>query len=358
MQETGARGRRSKSMDTALQDTREQTAFFERASGEQLAPLWKVLAGLVTPTPRPRAHPHLWRYRDVRPFLIEACKLVTAAEAERRVLILENPALRGQSRIGDSLFAGFQIIMPGETAPAHRHAAAALRFIIEGTDAYTAVNGERTMMRPGDFVTTPSWTWHDHGNVGAGPMVWLDGLDMHIVNLLNTSFREELEHATHTITRPDDSSIAEFGRAMMPANFTAQAASPILNYPYVRTKEALDSLAAHAQIDPSLGFILKFLNPLNGDWAIPTLATNMRLLPEGFSSKPYRSTDTTVFAVVEGEGTSRIGGGDFEWSEHDVFVAPSWMEQEHHARRQSVLFSYSDRAVQEKLGLWREARAS
>ncbi len=145
---------------------------------------------------------------------------------------------------------------------------------------------------------------------------------------------------------------------MMPANFTAQAASPILNYPYVRTKEALDSLAAHAQIDPSLGFILKFLNPLNGDWAIPTLATNMRLLPEGFSSKPYRSTDTTVFAVVEGEGTSRIGGGDFEWSEHDVFVAPSWMEQEHHARRQSVLFSYSDRAVQEKLGLWREARAS
>ena len=80
------------------------------------------------------------------------------------MLILENPGLKGQATITGSLFAGLQLIMPGEVAPAHRHTQSALRFIIEGHGAYTAVDGERTAMQPGDFVITPSWTWHDHGN--------------------------------------------------------------------------------------------------------------------------------------------------------------------------------------------------
>ena len=111
---------REKPMDGGVAETAARSAFYERASAYDLAPLWKVLAGLVTPTPRPKALPHRWRYAEVRPFLMEACELVTAAEAERRVLILENPALRGQSRVADSLFAGLQIIRPGEVAPA-RH---------------------------------------------------------------------------------------------------------------------------------------------------------------------------------------------------------------------------------------------
>ena len=96
--------------------------------------------------------------------MMESGGLITAKEAERRVLILENPGLPGQSRITNSLFAGLQMILPGEVAPAHRHTPSALRFIIEGHGAYTAVEGERTLMEPGDFVITPPWTWHDHGN--------------------------------------------------------------------------------------------------------------------------------------------------------------------------------------------------
>src|SRR5260370_40196272 len=126
---------------------------------------------MVTTEPRTAIRPHLWTYDKLRPFLLEACELITAKEAERRVLILENPALPGASRVTRSLFAGLQIILPGEIAPPHRHSQAALRFIIEGEGAYTAVDGERTMMRPGDFVITPSWTWHDHGSAGPGPMV-------------------------------------------------------------------------------------------------------------------------------------------------------------------------------------------
>src|SRR5665213_4394446 len=144
--------------------------FYQRAGGQNLAPLWRVLGALVTDEPVTPVKPTIWKYKDVRPYLMEACKLITAAEAERRVMMLENPGLTGQSRITHSLFAGLQIILPGEIAPAHRHVASALRFIIEGKDAYTAVNGEKTYMLPGDFVITPSWTWHDHGNDGDGPM--------------------------------------------------------------------------------------------------------------------------------------------------------------------------------------------
>ena len=160
--------------------TSEREAFYEKIATRSLAPLWEVLKGLQPAEPRPPEATVLWHYDEIRPMLMEAGRLISAMEAERRVLILQNPTLRGQSppRITHSLFAGLQLIMPGEIAPSHRHTQSALRFIIEGAGAYTAVDGERTTMRPGDFVITPSWTWHDHGNETGQPMVWLDGLDV------------------------------------------------------------------------------------------------------------------------------------------------------------------------------------
>lgn len=348
---------RTISLDDSVRDTNSRVDFYERASAENLAPLWKVLAGLVTPTPRPKAVPAHWRYAEVRPYLIEACSLISTEEAERRVLIFENPALRTQSRVCDSLFAGLQIILPNEIAPAHRHVASALRFIIEGSNAYTAVDGERTMMEPGDFVITPTWTWHDHGNVGDAPMIWLDGLDMHIVNLFSASFREEMAQVRHELDKPDDASARLFDGAMAPANARpSHVTSPIINYRYRRARALLDDLALHYPIDPNLGHAIKYLNPQTGDWAMPTIATQMRLLPAGFETESYRSTDSTVFVVVEGRGSSRVGDEIFQWQEHDVFVAPSWAEQLHRAETESVIFTYSDRAAQEKLHLWREQR--
>jgi len=130
--------------------------FYGRAGKENLAPLWRVLGSLVLDEPKSPCQPAIWKWREVRPYLMEACKIISAEEAERRVLVLENPGMKGESRITRSLFAGMQIILPGEIAPAHRHVASALRFVIEGKNAYTAVSGERTMMSPGDFVITPS----------------------------------------------------------------------------------------------------------------------------------------------------------------------------------------------------------
>src|ERR1700681_1860498 len=181
----------------------ERQAFYDRIAPVNLAPLWEQLHSLVTPAPVPRCLPAIWRYRDVRPHLMQSGSLITAQEATRRVLMLMNPGLGGQASITGSLFAGLQLIMPGEVAPAHRHTQSALRFIIEGHGAYTAVDGERTAMQPGDFVITPSWTWHDHGNETKEPMVWLDGLDIQIVKLLSASFAEQGTAEVQTVTRAE-----------------------------------------------------------------------------------------------------------------------------------------------------------
>ena len=352
-------------IDDGFVDTVDRTAeagrseFYERASEQSLAPLWRVLGGLVAEAPKSPAVPALWVYNEVRPYLTEACGIISTEEAERRVLVLENPGLRGQSRITPSLFCGYQVILPGEIAPAHRHVASALRFILEGKDAYTAVAGERTMMEPGDFVITPSWTWHDHGNESNDPMVWIDGLDMHIVNLLSASFREGYPGRTHPVVRPEGSAMAEAGYNLLPVDFQSTSqTSPIFNYPYRRTREALSHVARTRDPDACHGFNMHYINPVNGGSAIPTITAAMQLFPKGFKSQPYRSTAGTIFSVVEGKGSVRVGDQRYVLTPRDLFVVPSWFSMEVEAEEDLVIFSYSDRVVQEKLDMFREVRGN
>ena len=186
-------------------------------------------------------------------------------------------------------------------------------------------------------------------------MVWLDGLDMHIVNLLGASFRDGYPDARHPLTRPEGAAWAEAGSNMLPIDHDHRSlTSPIFNYPYQRSREALDQLARAREPSPWHGHKMKYINPVHGGWAMPTLATWMQLLPRGLRTQPYRSTDSTVFTVVEGRGSSVVGGERFEWGPHDIFVAPSWLPLRHEATEDAVLFGYSDRVVQEKLDLWRE----
>jgi gentisate 1,2-dioxygenase len=333
--------------------------FYARAQAENLAPLWQVLHGLVTATPTSAAVPAIWEYSRVRPYLIEACRLISTEEAERRVLVLENPGLPGQSRITPSLFAGLQIILPGETAPAHRHVASALRFIIEGKDAYTAVDGERTMMEPGDFVITPSWTWHDHGNESDRPMVWLDGLDMHIVNILSASFRENYPGNVHPVTRPTGSAAAEAGCNMLPLDYAKKSqTSPIFNYPFRVARDALERMSRLRDPHPCHGFKMVYINPLTGGSAMATITTAMQLLPKGFVTERYRSTAGTAFCVVEGSGTVAIGEHHFAFRAHDLFAAPSWHGITMQADEDTLIFSFSDRVTQEKLDIFREQPGS
>jgi gentisate 1,2-dioxygenase len=339
--------------------TPERQAFYDKIAPANLAPLWEQLHSLVTARPQPKCQPTIWHYADVRPHLMQSGSLITAQEATRRVLMLMNPGLGGEASITGSLFAGLQLIMPGEVAPAHRHTQSALRFIIEGYGAYTAVDGERTLMEPGDFVITPSWTWHDHGNDTSEPMVWLDGLDVQLVNLLNASFAEGYPEDTQPVSRPEGDALARYGHNLLPVDWKpAVKTSPVFNYPYTRSREALTALARNGDPDPYHGHKLRYVNPATGESAMPTIGTFLQLLPKGFSGSPYRSTDGTVYVAVEGEGETHIGDTVMRWGPRDIWVVPSWMPHSHHAAGEAVLFSFSDRPVQEKLGLWREARGN
>jgi gentisate 1,2-dioxygenase len=329
-----------------------------------LTPLWEVLHALVPRQPDTPCVPAIWRYEEVRPFLMRASQAITAEEAVRRVLILENPALRGQSAVTQSLYAGLQLILPGEVAPSHRHTQSALRFIVEGSGAYTAVDGERTTMRPGDFIITPSWTWHDHGNDANEPVVWLDGLDIPMIRFFDAGFAENNASKSQVVSRNEGTSFARYGHNMAPVRHDAPfgQTSPIFSYPYERSREALESLERSAPVDDWDGVKLRYLNPLTGGSPMPTMATFMQKLPAGFRGKPWRQTDGAVYSVVEGEGEVVVERGGMEWrqsfSPRDHFVVPSWHTARFASERGCVLFSFSDRPVQQALGIHQEERMS
>lgn len=325
-----------------------------------LYPLWEVLAALVTPTPRSPAAAHRWEYAPARDYLLRAGDLISAEQAERRVLILENPGLPGSSAITPSLYAGLQLILPGEVAPCHRHTQCALRFVMEGEGAYTAVDGERAVMRPFDLVLTPNWQWHDHGNESARPMIWLDGLDIPTVRFYDASFAERLDQAAHAATVPPGDSLHRYGRNLRPMRGTAAdrrpAHQPLFHYPFAEWRESLMALAVAEAPDPHLGHAMEFVNPADGGPVMPTIAAHVRHLPAGFETLPRRSTDGTILVVVEGRGTALVEGREHRLEERDLLVVPSWQALSLRAETPLVLFGYSDRAAQEKLGLFREAR--
>lgn len=336
----------------------ERDAFYKRIDAYNMTPLWEVLHGLVPLHPTSKAVPTQWKYDRIRPFIMEGADLISAQEAERRVLILENPGLRGASSITRTLYAGLQLVMPGETAPSHRHTQSALRFVVEGSGAYTTVDGERTRMQPGDFVITPSWAPHDHGNETDEPMIWLDGLDIPLLQFLDVGFAEGFGGESQKLVRPEGDSLARYGTGLLPVDYDGRhgVTSPVFNYPYERSREVLETLRRQNEWDPCHGLKLRYTNPINGGWAMPTIGTFLQLLPKGFDTAPYRSTDGTVYVCVEGGGETRVGDETFTWGPRDIFVVPSWTSHQHRPSADSVLFSFSDRPVQAALGLWREDR--
>jgi len=340
--------------------TSRRQEFYDKLTPKNLAPLWEVMASLLPSEPSSKAVPFHWRYDEIRPLLIESGSLLTAAEAERRVLVLENPSFAGGSRATTTLYAGLQVIMPGETAPAHRHTPSALRLMLEGEGAYTAVGGERTTMRAGDFVITPSWAFHDHGNEGTEPCIWLDGLDVPIAGFFEAVFREDYNDERQSLTRPEGDSLARFGSGLLP--FDAESryglTTPIFNYPYERTREALLTASRGEDPDPHLATTLRFVNPIDGGWTMPTMSAWMTYIPKGMKTAPIRSTDGIVMCVVEGTGKLVSGSSTFSFSPKDVLAVPVWTWRSFEATEDCFVFCFSDRVAQEKLGLYREDRSA
>ena len=333
----------------------DRAAFSRAIHPLNLMPLWERALGLKPGSP---CVPATWRYADIKPHLLRASELITKREAERRVLVLENPGLRGTTFITNTLYAGLQIILPGETAYSHRHSPNALRFIVEGTGAYTAVEGEKVPMHVGDFIATPNGTWHDHGHEGTQPVVWMDGLDTPFAAFFGAMFREDYPEARQPITAPAGSAAARFGSNLLPVDYSGAARCPLLVWPYERSREALFAAARNAELHAVHAHRLRYADPTTGGHPFPTMAVFLQCLPKGFTGAPSRRTDGTVFNVVEGEATVHAGDQAFKVGPRDVFVIPPWVKYHLSSVGECVLFSYSDRAAQEALGFWREEIAS
>src|SRR5947199_355649 len=187
--------------------------FHERMHAAGIYGLWE-LASKMTKHPEPRAIAHMWPSTLLEAMVREAGEAVPIGE-ERRALQLFNPGLEGQWATTNTMIAAIQLLLPGEVARAHRHTPTAIRFIMEGEGAYTSVDGERVYMAPGDLILTPSWAWHDHGNATDKPVVWMDGLDVPLIQALNAMFFQMYDQEKFPLTKPDNASAALHGHVSL-----------------------------------------------------------------------------------------------------------------------------------------------
>lgn len=322
-----------------------------------LVPLWPSLRALL-PRGRParKTAPTVWHYRDIRPLLLEAGDLTPIEKAERRVLVLANPGLELETlRATPSIYVGMQLILPGETAPNHRHTPSAIRFVVEGTGAFTLVDGDKCPMEKGDLILTPAGLWHEHGHHGEGPVVWLDALDLPLIYGLEASYA--LEGEPQPLPNAPDASQSRYRRAgLVPyeALDRPRRRYPLLRYPWSEVRANLEAIAATANREAEVR--VAYVNPETGEECLPTLGFSALMLRPGETLTPPRRSSSAVLHVIEGAGTAVIDDAEpLAWEESDSLAVPT------HARltlenrsntEPAFLFVVDDAPLQRKLGIY------
>jgi len=343
-------------------DTPELERYYADLAKLEAGALWTVANNIEPWQPKPSSVPMLWRYADLKPYVQRASALVTPEDAGRRVVMLVNPGRREISAACGLLYTGIQIMEPGECASSHRHMASALRFIMEGSGAYTVVDGERIELGARDFVLTPNGTWHEHGVDAAGTQcIWQDGLDIPLVNALDTNFFQVHKDLRQTVSKPADSAHGTYGGGfLLPTdarkNWT-HPYSPLLKYPFDATYEALRRADKAGVNSPFDGVLLEYVNPLTGGPVMPTIGAAMQMLRPGEATKAHRHTSSIVYQCAKGSGHSMIDGVRYDWTERDIFVVPSWSVHSHangSDRDDACLFQFNDLPAIRALGLYAE----
>lgn len=290
---------------------------------------WAKKTPSLWPEPKKTFRAHRWSYAQAKGALDAAGRLINTELAERRNLVLMNPA-EGYAT-SRTIVAAYQMIMPGEKARSHRHTPNALRLVIDAEPgAYTIVNGEKLAMMPGDVVLTPNWCWHGHGNESRASAYWLDVLDVPLVQLLEPMFFEP---------HPD-----EFEVETVVPN-----ASPMC-FPWADSERRLNEAEAKSNGQPAEIAL--------GDPALDTIALSMLRLKAGQATAPRKVMANNVLGVVQGSGTTEVDGETFEWQRGDVIVVPSWQQHVHRSNDGAVLFRSTDEPVMAKLGFLREGNGA
>jgi gentisate 1,2-dioxygenase len=314
---------------------------------------------LFTREPKSSMQPLHWRWSDLVPLLDRIGeRLKLEAGGNRRTLRLTNPGLPYGTT--PTFWASIQVILPGEVATAHRHTATALRFIMQGNGAFTTVDGEQYPMDEGDFVITPSWTWHDHVHRGNEPMIWLDVLDISLVRAMHATFFEGSPVDLQPVSECPRSSLQQFGSGIMrPVRPKMHnQINPLLVYPAQQAQAAL-AAAAELPPDPYCGTQLEYQNPLTGGPALPTIGTRLQRLRPNSRCLRQRHTGSVVNYVISGSGTTIVEGQRFDWQAGDFIAIPpwSWYEHANASQEAATLFQVNDIPAMQGLGLYREELA-
>ncbi len=343
---------------TAESKTESSTAELDRLLAQKwLSGIWRLNREERPKDPKTAVQPHLWKWADVYDGLMQARDRIGIQQGnvERRTIRLVNPGLEKSEMTTHTMLFSFQLIQPGEVAPAHRHTMSAIRFILQGKGGYTTVNGHKMVMEAGDLILTPQWTWHEHAHDGSDPMVWIDGLDVPFVNALQVISFEPYKKETRLPVTSTSDLAPDYGMTRPVAAGETESARP-LHYRWRDTYPALKRLAEGAP-HPFEGVALDYVNPLTGGATLPTLSLRLQMLLPGLRTQAHRHTSTSIYHVFRGSGTTMINGEPFHWEKGDTFVVPLWNWHEHanrSAKEEAILFSMHDAPILQAFGLYRE----
>ena len=341
-------------------DSPERVAYYQELARLETGALWTVANKIEPWAPRSASVPVVWRYQDLRGHVLRSAELVSPEEAGRRVIYLNNPGRRDVAAAVGWLYSGLQVMKPGELASAHAHSHSALRFIMEGSGAYTIVDGHKMTLGANDFVLTPNGTWHEHGVSEDGTTcIWQDGLDIPLVNALEAGFYAVHPDLNQAVTHPVDDTTATWGGvALRPqASGWTKPYSPLFKYEWEPTYEALRHYARVTAGSPYDGVLLEYVNPMTGGPVMPTIGASVQLLRPGEHTKAHRHTGSFIYQVAKGSGYSIIEGRRYDWTERDIFCVPSWAMHEHvnlSSNDDACLFCFNDLPVMRALSLYRE----
>jgi gentisate 1,2-dioxygenase len=339
-------------------------AFLAGLERINVVPLWSVVTASREPvTP---VQPYIWRWRDYYPELMRSAEFMAPAPVqgeerdERRAFLFVNPGLREHYATTNTLIATAQLILPGEIAPAHRHSAAAVRFMIQGR-AYTTVQGEKVEMAPGDLVLTPQWTWHDHANESSDPVIWMDGLDRLLIQQLNVGFFDPYPSGRQELSKPLDYSVRKYGptnvRPLSDRPPPGPASSPQILYKWAETQAALKRLHDLGEKSRFGEVAVYYVNPLTGSHATSTMGCSAHLLGPSARTKAKRVTGSSVYHVASGRGFTIVNGTKIVWEKGDSLAVPPWAWHEHgnaSDKEEAFLFCLDDSPVFQSLGLFLE----
>ncbi|MCK0506760.1 cupin domain-containing protein [Aromatoleum anaerobium] len=323
-------------------------------AAQNLVPLWPSLrAVLPHGQPGPRTRATMWSYESLRPLLMQAGELTPIEKAERRVLVLANPG-HGLEKMQASscMYLGMQLLLPGEWAPAHRHTPNAVRMIVEGTGAYTTVNGEKCPMQRGDLILTPTGLWHEHGHDGDEAVVWLDVLDLPLVYYMEASYAVEGEKQD-VVPRRGDSEYLRGGIVPSPVFTRDTSTYPMLRYPWVDVRAALETLAAER---PGIDAVqVAYVNPEDGSDCQNILGFSALMLRPGEALALPARSPAMVFHVIEGGTMVSSDDARFALAEADTCCVPGFARvtlKNRSATEPAFIFIADESPLHRKLGLY------